>query len=396
MEIKGKYGIAKVMTENIEQTAQEQLKTLLDQPYMNGNDIRIMPDVHAGKGATIGTSIKLNNDYICPSITGIDLGCGMHVFKLDIDHVDFEKLDQLINNEVPSGFNVYETPIRKFRKINDTRITHLKNYDHILNSIGTLGGGNHFIEIDQDTDGVYYMVIHSGSRNLGVQVANYYQRLAISNQSKNVELRDALIAACKEVGQERQIEGLLNTLKQTNPIIPDELAPVSGQDAEDYLYDVSIAQEFAALNRLTMAETIIYGMNWQVDSDFDSIHNYIDIDNRIIRKGATDASLGKQLVIPLNMRDGSIIATGLGNSDWNYSAPHGAGRVMSRKKAFETVDMDDFTKSMEGIYSTSVVKETIDESPFAYKPAQEIIDAISEKTVHIDKVIKPVYNYKAH
>lgn len=393
-KIVGKYNTANVMTDNIEDTAVQQIKELVDQEFTQGEQITIMPDVHAGKGSTVGTTMTLNHNRVVPNLVGVDIGCGMRVVKLaDNDQVDFKKLDQVIHEFVPAGFNVHETPV------NGQNLSELltpigdDNQSRIQNSVGTLGGGNHFIELDKDDAGSYYLVIHSGSRSLGVKVANWYQSQAIRSLSRNALNRQSVIDELKMQGRADQIEqALANVQSPTfNPI----LAYVEGSLYSDYLNDMKITQRYAYENRLTMAEIIIKHMGWNPVDSFDSIHNYIDIEHEILRKGATEATEGTRLVIPMNMGFGSLICTGLGSSDWNQSAPHGAGRTMSRKTAFENLSLDQYESQMNGIYSTSVVQGTLDEAPKAYKPAQEIIDNIQDKTVHIDMIIKPVYSFKA-
>lgn len=319
--------------------------------------------------------------------------CGMRVVKLGNDlNIDYEKLDKVIHQYVPAGFNVHSEPQHEF-DLHDLVIRKQIDEDYTLSSLGTLGGGNHFIEIDVDSNMNYYLVIHSGSRNLGVKVAKYYQDLAIKEMSKEILNKDALIKEMKARGQQKDIQSTLEHLKQ--PVFNEDLAYLEGSSLWDYLSDMRITQRYAHRNRWDMAMTIIQKMGWDPVDTFDSIHNYIDLDNMILRKGATNADKNNKLIIPMNMGYGSLICTGLGKGEWNHSAPHGAGRTMSRRAAKENINMNDFSNSMDGIYSTSVVESTIDESPFAYKPAQEIINNISNKTVNIDQIIKPVYSFKA-
>lgn len=393
VDINGKYNTAQVMTDNIEDSAKEQIQELCNQEFTKGENIVIMPDVHAGAGSTIGTTMTLKNRKVVPNLVGVDIGCGMRVVKLGYDlNIDYKKLDQVIHQYVPAGFNVHSEPKHEY-DLNKLIIKKQIDKDYILSSLGTLGGGNHFIEIDVDNDMCYYLVIHSGSRNLGVRVAKHYQDLAIKDMSKDMLNKDALIQEMKLNGRQREIQSTLEKLEQ--PSFNKDLAYLEGTHLWDYLSDMKVTQQYAETNRWNMAITIIREMGWNPLDTFDSIHNYIDLDNMILRKGATNASRGKPLIIPMNMGYGSLICTGLGKGEWNHSAPHGAGRTMSRRKAKEAINMQDFNKSMEGIYSTSVVESTLDESPFAYKPAQEIINNISKKTVNIDRVIKPVYNFKA-
>lgn len=393
MIINGKYNKATVFTDNIESEAINQVKELCDQEFTEGEKIAIMPDVHAGKGCTIGTTMTIT-DKVVPNLVGVDIGCGILVAnlgKLKLTSKDFEKLDERIKKLIPSGFSVNEK-----QKVNfDLGRLHfdVKNTQRVLNSLGSLGGGNHFIEIDVDNDGFYYLLVHSGSRGLGVQVAKHYQDLAINSKLDKQKDRSELIQSLKSQGREREIESTLKNIKPE--FINKDLAYLEDDSFCDYLSDMEIAQEYAALNRRKMINTIINSMNWIPIDSFDSVHNFIDLDQMILRKGATDASKGKRLVIPLNMRDGSLICVGKGNPDWNYSAPHGAGRVLSRTKAKKQILMSEFERSMYGVYTTSVSENTLDESPMAYKPADEIEAAISD-TVEILERLIPVYNFKAN
>ncbi|MGM0240255.1 RtcB family protein [Enterococcus sp. AZ103] len=392
MIIRGKYNTAKVFTENVENTAKLQINEMMNHDFVGGEQIRIMPDVHAGKGSTIGTTMTINNGKVVPNLVGVDIGCGISVYEVEsTEDFNWEKLDKVINNYVPSGKNVRNSVLNA-NKINFNELSFpLHNENRVQLSQGTLGGGNHFIEISKSSD-KNFLLIHSGSRNLGVQVAKYHQDKAIAYHKSNTFDRKELIEKLKAQGREREIESELAKIKPV--AFNKELAYLEGDLLSDYFNDMRIAQNFAINNRSSMAQVIIEEMGWKCIDSFDSIHNYIDIENKILRKGATDARKDVRLVIPLNMRDGAIIAKGKGNPDWNYSAPHGAGRVMSRKRAKELVNLKDFKDSMKGIYSTSVVESTLDESPFAYKEAQEIVDNIHD-TVEILDVIKPVYNFKA-
>ncbi len=390
----------KIFTDNIEQTALDQINTLLAQKPFRECRIRIMPDVHAGAGCVIGFTADLG-DKVIPNIVGVDIGCGMRVVSLGKAAVDFEKLDRLIRRKIPSGRNVHADPVRRFDLDPLICRARLKNDDWLVNSVGTLGGGNHFIEIDRDEEGNAYLVIHTGSRNLGKQVADLYQRLAVERikggETDQKEAVSALIEQYKAAGQERKIAGALRRLKkERKPAadIPSELCYLEGQDRENYLHDMKLCQEFAVLNRTTIAEILLEGMAWEPGETFESIHNYIDHQNNLVRKGAIAAYRGQKVLIPLNMRDGCILGTGKGNEDWNCSAPHGAGRVLSRSKAKETISMEAYKASMKGIFTTSVNPDTLDESPMAYKPSEEIIRLVRD-TVEIEKIIKPVYNFKA-
>ena len=322
-------------------------------------------------------------------------------------NLDLEKLDKVINECVPSGRNIREQKLLDFEKINNLYcLRELKEVKKFNRAIGTLGGGNHFIEINIDDEGNKYLVIHTGSRNLGKQVAEYYQNLAIELCSGKEEMyrrKDEIIKTYKEQGRKSEIQKAIRELekeyKNNKPILPKDLCYLEGKQREDYLHDMKICQEYAKLNREKIAEEIIFnyfenGFIICEEDIFHTIHNYISFEDNIVRKGAISAKKGERVLIPINMRDGSIIAVGKGNEDWNYSAPHGAGRIMSRMKAKQTFQLDEFIKSMEGVYSTSIVEETIDEAPFVYKPMQEIIDNIGD-TVEIEKIIRPIYNFKA-
>lgn len=402
----------KIFTENIEEEAKEQINLLLQQEPFKSCKVRIMPDVHAGKGCVIGFTADLGNKVI-PNIVGVDIGCGMLCIELGNIDLDLELLDDTINKYIPAGRNIREQKLTNFEKINDLYcLRELKQTKKFNRAIGTLGGGNHFIEIDVDDDNNKYLVIHTGSRNLGKQVADYYQDLAIqlcSGKEEMFKRKEEVIKTYKELGRKSEIQKALKQLekeyKQNKPDLPNELCYLEGKYREMYLHDMKICQEYASLNRLKIAKEIL--MNYfqltyvpEIDyppimnNRFETIHNYICFEDNIVRKGAIRANKGEKVIIPINMRDGSIIAIGKGNKDWNNSAPHGAGRIMSRRKAKETFKLDEFEESMKDIYSTSVVQETIDEAPFVYKPMQEIIDNI-KNTVEIEKVIKPIYNFKA-
>ena len=391
----------KIFTKNIEYEAVEQIGTLLKQPAFEHCKVRIMPDVHAGKGCVIGFTADLGNKVI-PNIVGVDIGCGMLTVELGNIDIDFDKLDKAIRKRVPSGKNVHEGRIARFKKLQYLYCyRNLKDTRRFERSIGTLGGGNHFIEIDIDDDGNKYLIIHSGSRNLGKQVADYYQNLAIElmqGKDKLYEKQNKLIAEYKAQGRRKEIQQAIKELHRDfkpNPLnIPKELCFLHDTYRTEYLVDMVICQEFASLNRATIAESILDEMKWNCIGGFETIHNYIDLESNIVRKGAISAKDKEKLLIPINMRDGCIIGYGKGNEDWNCSAPHGAGRIMSRSKAKETVSLEEFEKSMDGIYTTSVNESTIDESPMVYKPMDEIVENIKD-TVDIYKIIKPVYNFKA-
>lgn len=397
--IEGKYNYAKVFTQGLEVEAREQIKTLCDQSYVKGAKIRIMPDVHAGAGCTIGTTMTIQ-DCIVPNLVGVDIGCGMETIQIKNTHIELEKLDKLIQEKIPSGFQIRKKAHTYNEEI-DLSLLRCKekgkvNINRAIMSLGTLGGGNHFIEANKDDDGKLYLVIHSGSRHLGLEVATHYQEEAykVLNGS-NEEAVQLLIQEYRESGREKEIQSALIALKnQICTEIPKALAYVTGQLMEDYLHDMKIVQRFALLNRKAMMDEIIRGMKLKVEEEFTTIHNYIDTQEMILRKGAVSAKAGEKLLIPINMRDGSILCIGKGNEDWNYSAPHGAGRLMSRTKAKNTYTLSEYKKQMDGIYSTSVNKGTLDECPMAYKGMDEIIQNI-EECAKIIRVIKPIYNFKA-
>jgi len=366
--LQGKYNTAIVYTENIEPEATRQIIQLCNEAFTEGSQIRIMPDAHSGAGCTIGTTMTIT-DKIVPNLVGVDIGCGMETVKLKVDNIDLEKLDRVIHAYIPAGFDIRKTPHKYVKEIHLDELKCLRhiNQDRAVLSIGTLGGGNHFIEVDRDEDGKLYLVVHSGSRNLGKQAAEYYQNLAY-----------------KELKEKKRTQ------------ITKALAYVSGESFDHYLHDMRIIQRYADLNRKAIISEILryMGLEREIEEQFTTIHNYIDTEMNILRKGAVRALHGEKLLIPINMRDGSLICVGKGNPDWNYSAPHGAGRLMSRSKAKEMLKLDDFIKSMEGIFSTTVNRSTIDEASMAYKPMEEIMANIKD-TVDVVKVIKPIYNFKA-
>lgn len=369
MEIKGKYATAIVYTDNIEGTALHQIEELCDQEFAKDSKIRIMPDAHAGIGCVIGTTMTIK-DKVVPNLVGVDIGCGVYVAKLGNKPVDLNKLDRVINNRIPAGFEIRRKKHEYANMIHleDLRCKDSVNLNRAVLSIGTLGGGNHFIELNRDDDGCLYLVVHSGSRNAGKQVAVHYQNLAYKQVSKN---------------------------KAGNQVRKD-LSWLEGKSLSDYLHDMAIMQKYASLNRKAIAHDILkaMGLRDQNMDSFETIHNYIDINKMILRKGAVSAEEDEILLIPINMRDGSLICRGKGNEEWNRSAPHGAGRLMSRNEAKRIFSLSEYKKSMEGIYTTSVSKSTLDEIPMAYKPMHEIIDKIQD-TVEILSIIKPVYNFKA-
>ena len=397
MEIKGKFGVAKVYASLIDGNTKVQIKELMDQKFIKDLDVRIMADCHAGKGCVIGTTMKVK-DKIVPNLVGVDIGCGMLTVKLGKMDINLVKLDRFIRKKIPNDNDVYNE-----EQESDVDITKLKCYEfiknksHINKSMGTLGGGNHFIEIDKDDEDNLYLVIHSGSRNLGKQVCEYYTKVAKEEYLKNKEKNyKALIKRYKKLNKEHKIEEGLNKLKEKYNSINFDLVPLEGKAFNDYMFDMDISQEFAYENRERMAYKILEFLELNL-SDFEyfhTIHNYINMEDKILRKGSISAYENEEVLIPINMRDGSILARGKSNEEYNYSAPHGAGRLFSRKEAREIVTLENFKEAMKGIYSTSVQEGTLDESPFAYKSIKDIIPNILP-TVDIIKILKPIYNFKA-
>lgn len=385
----------KIFAKTCEEQARKQISRMANCEAYKNRMIRIMPDVHAGKGCTIGTCISIH-DKVVPNTVGVDIGCGMLVVYLGKIDIDLDKLDRIINEKIPCGFNVNSTMSRKgyewFEQLRYSTAVKSEERDYIGRSIGTLGGGNHFIEVDKDDDDSKYLVIHSGSRNFGVKVCEKWQNIAIEEERKKKDPRNELIARLKAEHKEKLIQQELRKLPKQ--AFDEELAYVPTRLVGGYIRDMEMAQRYAEDNRTEMATVICRSMDWQPVDMFTSVHNYIDTKKMIIRKGACSAEEGERLIIPMNMRDGSLICVGKGNPDWLFSAPHGAGRLMSRKEAFDTLDLKEYRKEMSGIYSSSVCEETIDESPMVYKPMQEIIDCI-EPTVEVAKIIKPIYNFKA-
>ena len=386
----------------VEEEAIEQIRRMCDYEFTEGSKIRIMPDVHAGKGCTIGTTMTVT-DKAVPNIVGVDIGCGMYTVRLGNMEIDFERLDEAAHY-VPSGMHIWEGRQEKFNLQELRCYRSLKNTKWLERSLGTLGGGNHFIEVDQARDGVKYLVIHTGSRNLGKQVAELYQQLAVDlNKGKETYFleRDQIIRTYKEQNRKKEIQSALEAIswKKREATMPEDLCYLYGSFLEDYLHDVEICQQFARRNREKIAEILLERIglfsevDWEKDA-FHTIHNYIDTKEMILRKGAIAAHAGEKVLIPINMRDGSVLAVGRGNADWNYSAPHGAGRLMSRTKAKNTLSMEEYRAVMEGIYTTSVNPATLDEAPMAYKAIEDIIDVIRESVDVID-VMKPIYNFKA-
>lgn len=381
----------KIFAKTIEPQAQAQIDLLLAQKPFENCKVRIMPDVHAGAGCVIGFTANLG-DKVIPNIVGVDIGCGMLTVNLGLIEIDYERLDGVIRKYIPSGMAVHQNAGR-YTLIDDLICyDRFRNIEWLHNSLGTLGGGNHFIEIDVDDTGNKYLIIHTGSRNLGKQVAEIYQNIAIKTLHSAKAERAALIERLKAEGRKSEISNELANLKVKNTI-PRDLCYVEGQNRDNYLHDMQICQTFAQYNRTKIAKTILNHMGWRYYGMFQTVHNYID-ENGMVRKGAISAEAGKVVLIPINMKDGCIIGQGLGNPDWNESAPHGAGRLMSRAKAKSSIPMDDYRAAMEGIYTTSISSSTLDEAPQAYKPMDEILSCISD-TVQVWKIIKPVYNFKA-
>ena len=415
IEIQGKYTTAKIFAHTIEDTAKEQVQTMTDQPFAKGSKISIMPDVHAGKGCTIGTTMTIT-DKVVPNLVGVDIGCGMLTVPLGKVKIDLPKFDQQVKRSIPSGAGKYhKNPVGTsdyvYEELRCLKKINLKNLDNML---GTLGGGNHFIELDKDEEDNIYLVIHSGSRNLGRLVCDYYQKLAIDTYRHGFEEVQEIIGKCKEEGRSRDIEGEIKAWHASKDIIPPQLCYLTGQDKEDYLHDMKICQQWASQNRLVMAQELLKHYFYPMDvkfsetlklkikekgfkistQAFETPHNYIDTEKQIIRKGAISAQKGEQVIIPINMRDGAILAWGEGIADMNYSLPHGAGRLMSRKKALETIKVEEFKDSMTGVYSSVVGEGTLDEAPQAYKSMETLLE-ILEGMVEDLTVIKPIYNFKA-
>ena len=398
-EIKGKVNTAVCYAAVVEEEAIEQIRRMCDYEFTEESKIRIMPDVHAGKGCTIGTTMTIN-DKVVPNIVGVDIGCGMYTVELGPVNIDFERVDAAVH-EIPSGRGVWEGRMERFDLTGLACYRSLKQTKRLERSLGTLGGGNHFIEIDVASDGNKYLVIHSGSRNLGKQVAELYQALAVDlnlGKANYFEQRDEIIRTYKEQGRRSEIQAALKSLeaewKAKEPTMPADLCYLYGTYLEDYLHDVEICQQFARRSRERMAEIILEKTGMTARSSFHTIHNYIDTKEMILRKGSIAAHAGELVLIPINMRDGSVLAHGKGNPEWNFSAPHGAGRLMSRMKARETLNLEAYRKTMEGIYTTSVNESTLDEAPMAYKSLDDILDVIRD-SVDVIEVLKPIYNFKA-
>ncbi len=402
-EVIGKYSTAKVFTDNVDELSIKQIETLCNQEFTLGAKIRLMPDVHAGAGCTIGTTMTITNKIV-PNLVGVDIGCGMETVMFKAGSAAAESfnpavLDSVIRKNIPSGYDIRKEPHPYAQEVEFEKVRGQYGKARAIRSVGTLGGGNHFIEADRDDEGNLYIVVHSGSRHAGLEFAEYYQEEAWKqlnhNQKKDL---DELILQLKAEGRNNEIQDRLSETKsQILTTIPKDLAYVSGSLFDDYINDMGIMQHFAMMNRKAMMDEILKGLNISqndVDEQFTTIHNYIDINNMILRKGAVSAQNGEKLLIPINMRDGSLVCVGKGNEDWNFSAPHGAGRIMSRRKAKKTLDLEEFKAEMTGIYSTTVNLDTIDEAPMAYKTMDDIVANI-DPTAEIVKIIKPIFNFKA-
>jgi len=401
--VTGKFNTAKVFTDVVEEKSLQQIQTLCDQEFTSGEKIRLMPDVHAGAGCTIGTTMTIS-DKIVPNLVGVDIGCGMETLVIHKDsdtarNFDPAKLDKSIRKNIPSGFDVRKFKHDFVEEVEWDKIKGSYNKHRAKLSLGTLGGGNHFIEADRDQEGNLYIVVHSGSRHAGLEIANYYQEEAWKQLNGRAKADiEAMIASLKADGRENEIEeSIAKSKHQIKTVVPKDLAYVSGYLFDDYINDMRIMQHFAMLNRKAMINSISIGLRLkreEIVEQFTTIHNYIDTENMILRKGAVSAQKGEKLLIPINMRDGSLICIGKGNEDWNCSAPHGAGRIMSRSKARKELRVEDFKAEMNGIYSTTVSRETLDEAPMAYKTMDDIVENIGP-TADIVNIIKPIYNFKA-
>lgn len=395
LELRGKYNIAKVFTDEIDQSAISQIINLLNQEFIQGSQIRMMPDVHAGAGCTIGTTMTIT-DKIVPNLVGVDIGCGILCVKLKETDFDWKRLDGVIHTHIPSGFDIRACGVRPFLELKELKIFKQVDSDRAYKSLGTLGDGNHFIEVDKDSSDNLWLLIHTGSRHLGTEVCKYYQDLAWRKiKSAGIEKKiQETIEKLKKEGKQKDIENAVKIIKSQAGPIQKELCYLEGSDFDDYIHDMKIVQKFASVNRHAIAEILVDIMKWRPIEIIHTIHNYIDTENMILRKGAVSAEEGERLVIPMNMRDGSLICVGNGNPDWNCSDPHGAGRLMSRSEAKSKISMEDFEDSMKGINTTSVNQSTLDECPMAYKSMDSIVENIGE-TVEIVDIIKPVYNFKA-
>ena len=398
IEIHGKYTDAVVFTDVIEEEAIAQIRLLCDQSFTEGSKIRIMPDVHAGAGCTIGTTMTIR-DKIVPNLVGVDIGCGMLTVCLGHQDLPYERLDDLIYKKIPSGFSVRQSPhpVNQEIDLTELRCFNRIKHDYAKLSLGTLGGGNHFIEVDTDDEGQKYLVVHTGSRHLGVEVASYYQKAGYEELVKDPVDLNAMIEKLKREGRKNEIAGMIRKVKsESKPArdIPAALAYVEGKLFQDYIHDMKLVQRYARLNRKTIMDELLKGMELTETDRFETVHNYIETETLILRKGAVSAKRNERLLIPINMRDGSLICTGKGNPDWNCSAPHGAGRLFSRKEAKRRFNVKEFSREMSGIYTTSVNADTLDEAPMCYKKMSDILNNIGP-AVTVSSIIRPVYNFKA-
>lgn len=384
--IKGKYTSATVYAEALTESTRGQLMTLCNQPFTKGQKIRVMPDTHSGASCVIGMTMTVT-DKVAPSLVGVDIGCGVHVTKIKKGiKQNFDKLDRVIRDRIPSGHHSHSKPQYAFN------LEHVHAPVHrgaALRSIGTLGGGNHFIEVNEGKDGIY-LVIHSGSRILGKEIADYHQEIAYQ---KLTDARQEIHAQLKAAGTSLEKQSLADVLNELE--IPYEFSFVSENDLANYLADMKVAQQYAAFNRQTMALTILKAMKWekQIIESFDSPHNYIDTDQMILRKGAASARKNEKMIVPLNMRDGSLLGVGKGNPEWNQSGPHGAGRIMSRTQARASINLENYQHMMRHVWTSSVSKKTLDEAPKAYKSKKQLLTHLDE-TMEIHEVIRPLYNFK--
>lgn len=399
IEITGKYGTAKVFVEDydkIEEACYKQILNLLNQKFVEGSQIRIMEDCHAGAGCVIGFTQTIT-DKVVPNLVGVDISCGMHVLKISKDfHFDLKNLDKVCRARIPLGMQHRKTKHRYCENVSLTKLITPVNVEKELLALGSAGGGNHFLELDKDEEGNYYIVVHSGSRHLGIEICKHWQNKAIENCNNNRKEREALIVKLKQEGREKDIQTELAKLPDVEKV-PNELAYLEGKDLEGYLHDVEIASQFAYWSRKAMIQEICDALNIKrryILDEFCTVHNYVDVKNRIVRKGSISLEKDEIALIPMNMRDGSLIVKGKGNPDRNYSGPHGAGRLLSRSAAKETLKMEDFKEAMKDIYTTSVSTATIDESPMAYKPMEQILATLGD-TCEVLNIIKPIWNLKA-
>lgn len=395
LEFKGKWNTCKVFNDELDQASISQVYDLMNNEAFKDSTVRYMPDIHKGAGCTIGTTMTIT-DKVIPNFVGVDIGCGVMFSKLQDETIDFDKLDSVIRTKVPYGFSVHtnvQNEKESAKLIENLRCKKYVNIGRAYLSVGSLGGGNHFIEVDKDSDGYLYLVVHSGSRNLGKQVCDYYQQLAYDTLNDSSIDKNKIIEKLKKEGRQSEINSELAKVKSVH--VDKNNAYLQGQNMEDYLHDMDLTQKYAKLNRKTMIDLIINGMGLTYEYVYETIHNYIEMKSMILRKGAVSAKKGEILIVPINMSYGSIICEGKGNPDWNYSANHGAGRLMSRGKAKQEIDMVDFENSMKGIYTTCVGQSTLDEAPQAYKDAESVLKYM-EPTVKVLKIIKPVYNFKAN